>query len=645
MCGIVGYIGHAPALPLLLSGLRRIEYRGYDSCGIALMRAEALEIVKVEGGPRVLEGEVRRSVGLDEGADLRTTARITQLEEHLRSGPAPSLGIGHTRWATHGPATRANAHPHLDASGTVAVVHNGMVDNYRELRTRLLREGIQFASETDTEVIAQLIGRNLKLCGSLASAVQVSLAEVQGTFGLVVLSTSEPNVMIVARRGSPVLIGVGEGELIVASDPAAVVEHTRHVVYLQDDEMVTLQAGCVGPITTLMGAALAPRDPETLRLQLEEVKKSGFQTFMQKEMHEQPTSLQNTLRGRIDESAWEPILGGLQSQRERLLATREVVFVACGTSYHAGLIAARMVRDFARLPARAEIASEFCYQNPVLDEKTLVVAISQSGETADTLGAMREARRRGALVVGVCNVVGSTIARESDAGVYLHAGPEIAVASTKAFTSQLMVLYLVACHLGRQRHLGGGEAERLLRALQQIPSQVTALLKRHQEIDAMAACFGEGVDSSLFLAMGYSHVVAMEGALKLKEISYVHAEGFPAAELKHGPIALVDKGTPVVAVVPRDSLRRRTLENLEIVRARGGRVLAVATEEDEEVAAIAEHVFWVPACLEPISPILTVVPLQLLACKVALLRGLDPDRPRNLAKSVTVGTIGGEAPP
>jgi len=617
MCGIVGYIGHKQAAPLLLEGLRRLEYRGYDSAGLCTLTEKILE--------------VRKSAG-----------RVDQLAAAVQRQPLPGcVGISHTRWATHGAPTDANAHPHLDQSGRIAVVHNGVIENYDRLKQRLLAAGHTFQSQTDTEVLAHLIGEHYeKLAAAppgatprLTQAVMNALKEVIGTYGIAVLCREHPDVLVAARRGSPLIIGVGEGEHFLASDASAIVAHTRQVVYLNDYDVVTLTRE--GFTHDSLGVNTPALQVSRLEFEAGAVEKGGFPHFMLKEIFEQPRSIENALRGRIDHDEAMPRFGGLNLTPAELRAVDRLVITACGTSWHAGLVGEYLFEEFAQLPTEVEYSSEFRYRNAPLDKHTLVLAITQSGETADTLAGLREARRRGHKVLALCNVVGSTIAREADGGIYLHAGPEIGVASTKAFTSQVTVLLLLAVLLGRLRTLSHTRAQAVFQALEAVPAQIGRLLQQNDELRRIALKYAAAEDF-LFLGRGCNYPVALEGALKLKEISYVHAEGYPAAEMKHGPIALIDERTPSVLLVPRDGLYDKTLANLEEIKARNGPVIALATEGDANVARKADDVIFLPPTLDAVFPLLAAVPLQLLAYHIAVARGCDVDKPRNLAKSVTV---------
>ncbi len=607
MCGIVSYIGNKSATSILVEGLKRLEYRGYDSAGIGICLDHQLVI--------------RRAVG-----------RISQLESRITPDYTSTIGLAHTRWATHGGPTEANAHPHCDASGRISVVHNGIIENYSALKRYLTEQkGIVFRSETDTEVLAQLIG--LFYNGNIEQAVRAALMEVEGTYGIAVLCADEDDRLVIARKGSPLIIGVGEGEYLAASDAAAIIEHTSRVVYLSDGEMAVLTRD--GFRTTTLDAKPVNKQVQALEFTLEEIELGGYEHFMLKEIMEQPQALDTVLRGRVDLREGRVHLGGLKDHARDLVRANRVIITGCGTAWHAGLVGEYLFEDLARMPVEVEYASELRYRNPIIEPGTVLIAISQSGETADTLAALREAKDKGALVLGVVNAVGSTIARETDAGVYLHVGPEIGVASTKAFIGQVTVLSLMAAFLGRRRHLSHGACEEFLEGLTAIPEKMRKILGLSEEIRRVTERFVEQ-NNWLYLGRGYNYPIALEGALKLKEISYIHAEGLPAAEMKHGPIALINQNMPVVFIAPKGSQYQKIMGNIEEVRSRGGRVLAVATEGDTAIARLAEHVFYIPECPEPLQPLLTVLPLQLLAYHAAVLRGCNVDKPRNLAKSVTV---------
>ena len=607
MCGIVGYTGPRDSLPILLEGLQRLEYRGYDSAGVAVVNGNGLEVRKEFG-------------------------KIKNLEELLEGQPIHgSVGIAHTRWATHGEPSQRNAHPHVDFSHHFAVVHNGIIENCEALREMLVAKGVHFDTETDTEVIAQLISHYWD--GSLEKAVAATLRLVEGAYGLAVISDLDPGKIVGARKGSPLVVGVGDGEYFVASDVAAILSHTNQVIYLGDEEMVVITDR--GYRTQTLNEIPVNKEIEEVTWELEKVEKGGYDHFMLKEIFEQPRCIQNAIRGRLLDGPGKAHLGGLNISDEDLRSMDRVVMLACGTSWHAAMIGEYMLEEYARIPVEVEYASEFRYRNPVIDEKTLVVVISQSGETADTLAAMREAQRRGARAIGICNTVGSTIAREADGGIYIHAGPEIGVASTKAFTSQVAVLTILTLHLGRLRGLSDEPAKLLIRGLRRIPEQMQRILDTNPRIQEIARRY-YAHDNCLYLGRGYNFPVALEGALKLKEISYVHAEGYPAAEMKHGPIALIDENMPVVFLCTRDRAYDKIKSNMAEVRARRGRIIAVATEEDAKAAELADEVIWTPPTVDALVPLLSVVPLQLLAYHVAVARGCNVDQPRNLAKSVTV---------
>ncbi len=607
MCGIIGYAGKKPASPLLLEGLRRLEYRGYDSAGMALEEGDHLSTVKTVGKIAVL-------------ADTLGRAPMTG-----------TVGVAHTRWATHGIPSHANAHPHLDSEDVIAVVHNGIIENFISLRKWLEGEGIEFRSESDTEVLAHLI--RYFFTTTLEDAVQKALREVEGTYGIAVLSSLDPGKIVGARNGSPLVVGVGRGENFIASDVTALLEHTRQVIYLDDREMVVIDSDHVH-ITNLENVTIE-RKPEEVLWDVGDVEKGGYGHYMRKEIAEQPRTIRDAYSGRVVEESGMAHLGGLNIPMETLQDLNRVIITACGTSWHAGLIGEYMIEEFSRLPVEVEYASEFRYRNPVVDHNDLVVVISQSGETADTLAAMREAQRHGARAIGICNVVGSTIAREADGGIYTHAGPEIGVASTKAFTSQVTTLTILSLLLGRLRKLSQREGRRIVHALKRLPAQVQSILDSAEQVEAIAKLYYEN-NNFLYLGRGYNFPVALEGALKLKEISYIHAEGYPAAEMKHGPIALIDKNMPVVFIALKDSAYGKVIGNIQQVVSRGGRIIALATEGDDVIRKFAEHVIYLPATLEPLTPILSVIPLQLLAYFIAVERGCDVDQPRNLAKSVTV---------
>ncbi len=611
MCGIVGYVGPRQVSELLVDGLRRLEYRGYDSAGVTIL------------GPDGMLRTVKRAGKLDE------------LDRALTQEPIPgTCGIGHTRWATHGPPTRDNAHPHTSADGTIALVHNGIIENAGTLRTMLQSEGVVFRSETDTEVVVHLVDRLWPAGGRLEDAVAAALEQVIGAYGIAVVSSRDPDKLVVARNGSPLLLGVGNGgEVLVGSDAAAVIAHTRNVVYLDDGDYAVLTPD--GYQTFQLREGPVQRQVHRVTWDLEAIEKGGFEHFMLKEIFEQPNSLRDVMRGRLLEEEGAARLGGVTLSDGDLDGVERIVLTACGTSWHSALIGEYMLEELTRIPTKVEYASEFRYKNPVVDDKTLVIVISQSGETADTLAALREAKTRGGRVMGIVNTVGSTIARETDFGVYLHAGPEIGVASTKAFTSQVAALALFALYLARRRNLSILEGRRLVAALRALPDQVASILEHNDQIRELAKVY-QGAPNFLYLGRGYQFPVALEGALKLKEVSYIHAEGYPAAEMKHGPIALIDENMPVVFLAPRDGVYHKIVSNIEEVKARDGKVIAVVSNGAPELQNVVDHFIRIPETHPALQPILTVVPLQLLAYHVAVLRGCDVDQPRNLAKSVTV---------
>ncbi len=610
MCGIVGYVGGKQAQEILIQGLQRLEYRGYDSAGLAIV-----------GGDGTL-------------SVLKKPGKLSVLESALAERPLEgTCGIGHTRWATHGAPNETNAHPHVSGSD-IALVHNGIIENAEAIRVRLKDEGYSFQSETDTEAVVHLID-HLWIDGDpLESAVAAALQHVDGAYGIAVVSARDPGKIVVARLGSPLLIGVGKnGEMLAGSDAAAVVAHTRDVVYLDDGDYAVLTSA--GYRTYSLGGAEVNRDVHEVTWDLGAMEKGGFEHFMLKEIFEQPSTLRDVMRGRLLEDEGDAVLGGIAQHQFDLGRIQRIVVTACGTSWHAGLVGEYMLEGLARIATDVEYASEFRYRNPVLEEGTLALAVSQSGETADTLAALQEAKRRGLSTMGIVNAVGSTIARETDFGVYLHAGAEIGVASTKAFTSQLVALALFTLYLGRRRHLSVPEGREFVEALQRLPDQVEEVLALNDEIRGLAEVYADA-RNFLYLGRGYQFPVALEGALKLKEVSYIHAEGYPAAEMKHGPIALIDEDMPVVFLAPRDTVYQKVVSNIEEVKARGGRIIAVVSDDAPELQGKVDHLIRVPQTLPALLPVLTSVPLQLLAYHIAVMRGADVDQPRNLAKSVTV---------
>jgi glucosamine--fructose-6-phosphate aminotransferase (isomerizing) len=618
MCGIVAYLGKKSAQPTLIEGLKRLEYRGYDSAGVGLLSGGEIKVKKCSG-------------------------RISALEEILdEPDSSETLGIGHTRWATHGAPNSINAHPHLDYTGKIAVVHNGIIENYGTLKTWLENEGAKFVSETDTEVIANLIGyfydrseEKKKKDGQnrFEWAVQQALGEVSGTYGLAIVCCDFPDMLIGAKKGSPLILGVGDNEYILASDAAAIVEHTKQAIYLSDNEMVTISSK--GFRTKTIDNVTVTKELQQIEFSLEQIELGGFEHHMLKEIFEQPKALSTCMGGRIDTKNNKIKLGGIAGYLRELTRTKRLIMTACGTAFHAALVGEFLFEHLARIPTETEYASEFRYRSPIIEDGTVVIAISQSGETIDTLAAVEEAKERGATVLGIVNVVGSSIARTTDSGIYLHVGPEIGVASTKAFTAQVAVLTMLAIELGRRKHISSSEAGTYIEELSQIPEKISRILKQSESIKEVAAANIER-ENWLFLGRGFNYPVALEGALKLKEISYIHAEGLPAAEMKHGPIALISDGMPAVFIATAGPQYDKILGNIEEVRARGGKIIVVATEGDENIKKHTDHLIAIPDAPELLQPMLTVIPLQLLAYHAAVLRGHDVDKPRNLAKSVTV---------
>ena len=607
MCGIIGYVGPKQATPLLIEGLKRMEYRGYDSAGVALLDGKGLQI--------------RRAAG-----------KIAKLEAVIAGDPVDGmLGIGHTRWATHGAPTERNAHPHLSDDCTVAVVHNGIIENATVLRGALEDIGHEFRSETDTEVIAHLIEELYD--SSLEKAVIQALRKIEGTYGIAVISSREPGKMVAARKGSPLLIGVGNGENFLASDASAILAHTRQVVYLDDGDVAVIDRNGYRVID--LDATPLPREIDRIDWDLAEIERGGFAHFMLKEIFEQPQSVENTMRGRLILEDGTAKLGGLNLSQDDLLRIDNIVITACGTSWHSALIGELLIEELARIPVEVEYASEFRYRNPIVTDRTLCIVMSQSGETADTLAAMREAKRRGARTLGFVNVVGSTIAREDDGGVYLHAGPEIGVASTKAFTSQVVALALFTLKLARKRDLSVVRGREIAQALWALPGQIQEVLDRASEVEEIAERF-EHATNFLYLGRGFNFPAALEGALKLKEISYIHAEGYPAAEMKHGPIALIDEKMPVVFIAPHDAVFDKIVSNIQEVKARSGTTIVITSRAEPSLAGLIDYEIRIPETLDMLMPILASVPLQLLAYYIAVKRGAHVDQPRNLAKSVTV---------
>ena len=607
MCGIIGYVGDKSVTPLLLEGLKRLEYRGYDSAGVAVMNGKGIETRKTAG-------------------------KIARLESAVAALPVNgNVGIAHTRWATHGAPNQCNAHPHVSMDGTIAVVHNGIIENFMPLRHKLEGLGYKFVSDTDTEVIAHLIQE--AFTSTLEEAVVDALGQVEGTYGIAVVSSRDPNKIVAARQGSPLLIGLGDKEFYVASDVSAILAHTRQVVYLDDGDVAVLDKNGYRVID--LSAREMRRNVSKVDWDLDQIERGGFAHFMLKEIFEQPQTIENTMRGRLLDEEGTARLGGLNLTDEELLKFDNIVITACGTSWHSALIGGMMIEDLARIPTKVEYASEFRYRNPVVNDRTLCIVISQSGETADTLAAMREAKHRGARTLGIVNVVGSTIARESDGGTYIHAGPEIGVASTKAFSCQVTALLLFTLKLARLRNLSPVRGREIVEALHALPAQVQNILDRAEEIEAVAEEF-KRASNFLYLGRGYNFPTALEGALKLKEISYIHAEGYPAAEMKHGPIALIDEMMPVVFICPHDSVFDKVVSNVQEVKARNGRVIAITSRNEPALAGKIDYEFRIPESLDLVTPILASIPLQLLAYYIAVKRGANVDQPRNLAKSVTV---------
>jgi glucosamine--fructose-6-phosphate aminotransferase (isomerizing) len=608
MCGIVGYIGEKNCVPILINGLKRLEYRGYDSAGIGIVDGIS-EIYKNKGKVSLLEEKI---------SDLKLSAK---------------LGIGHTRWATHGVPNETNAHPHFNKEKTVFVIHNGIIENYQTLRAGLKKLGYEFITETDSEVLPHLVDSFLKKGFNLFKAVRLALSEVEGTYGIAVVYKNEPDKIVAARKGSPLVVGIGQNENFVASDVSAILAYTTQVIYLEDGEVAEI---CKDRFTAkTLNDAEIEKEVTEINMTLDEIDKGGYPHFMLKEIMEQPESICNSMRGRILFNEGTAKLGGLQEVADRLATSKRIIISACGTSWHSGLVGEYMFEQFARIPTEVEYASEFRYRNPIIGPDDAIFFISQSGETADTLAAMREAKIRGALVLGICNVVGSSIARESIAGVYTHAGPEIGVASTKAFTSQLIVLALITLLVARKRQMSLVDGKSVAEEMEKLPEKIRQILKLNDKIEYIASEFVDA-KNFLYLGRGYNFPVALEGALKLKEISYIHAEGYPAAEMKHGPIALIDDNMPVIFIAPKDSTYDKIISNIEEIKARKGRIIAIASENDDEIDKLVDYTIKIPDTIRMLMPILTVIPLQLLAYHIAVKKGLNVDQPRNLAKSVTV---------
>ncbi len=608
MCGIVGYIGKKDAISILIDGLKRLEYRGYDSAGVAVLQDGQIQL--------------RRSAG-----------KLANLEEVVVQNPlAGTVGIGHTRWATHGKPSEENAHPHTDCTGDLVVVHNGIIENYHLLKKQLIQEGHTFKSETDTEVVAHLLEKHFK--GDLHKALQATLRELVGSYALGVISKKDPHAVVAARNGSPLILGLGEDEYFIASDVPAILQRTRKIIYLDDGE--TARLTLAGIIIYDQAGVEVKKKVHTITWDPIMAEKAGFRHFMLKEIYEQPRVIRDTFRGRVMPEEGEVFLEEVALEPDYIQNINKIFIVACGTSYHAGMVGKYLFEDHLRIPSEVDIASEFRYRNPIIDSKTLVIVISQSGETADTLAGLREAKAKGSKVLAVCNVVGSTITREADGTIYTHAGPEIGVASTKAFTAQLTALYIILLYLGRKRGIMSQEETRqLIEKMMHIPSQVEKILELDEEILKISHEFFKKADF-LYLGRNINYPIALEGALKLKEISYIHAEGYPAGEMKHGPIALIDENMPVLAIATKCKTYEKVLSNIEEVKARDGIIIALATAGDENIRKKTNYVIYVPETLEVLSPLLNVIPLQLLAYHIAVRRGCDVDQPRNLAKSVTV---------
>ena len=613
MCGIVAYLGDREAYPILINGLRRLEYRGYDSAGVALLHDKELRILKCQG-------------------------KVSDLERHVSDhSVSGTLGIGHTRWATHGPPNDVNAHPHQSTSGDLALIHNGIIENYAAIKEELSHRGHVFVSETDTEVLVHLIDdvqRTEKV--DLAEALRLALESVVGAYAIVVIDRKNPDQMVAARKSSPLVIGIGEnGEHFVASDATPIVEHTKNVVYLEDGEIAVIDRVHGLKIRNIRNQEKTPFIQE-LEMHLETLEKGGYDHFMLKEIHEQPRSIHDSMRGRLNLAKGEVVLGGIKEYEQKFVNAKRILIVGCGTSWHAGMVGEYLFEDLARIPVEVEYASEFRYRNPIVNEDDIVIAISQSGETADTMAAIELAKGRGATIIGICNVVGSSIARVTHAGSYTHAGPEIGVASTKAFTAQVTVLTLMALMIGQKKGtIRGGNFHRLLNELDAIPDKVKKVLRSEAQIKYIADIYKDATNA-LYLGRGYSFPVALEGALKLKEISYIHAEGYPAAEMKHGPIALIDEAMPVIVIATKGASYEKVVSNIQEVKARKGKIIAIVTEGDTVVKGLADHTIEIPETSDQLVPLLSVVPLQLLSYHIAVMRGCHVDQPRNLAKSVTV---------
>lgn len=614
MCGIVGYIGHRDAYPIIIKGLQRLEYRGYDSAGIVLFDGENTSLSKTKGKVEDLKHKTETSIS--------TTGK---------------LGLGHTRWATHGVPNDVNSHPHYSNSGDLVIIHNGIIENYESIKTALIKRGYTFQSDTDTEVLVNLIEEVKNKEGvKLGKAVQIALNQVVGAYAIAVFDKNKPDEIVVAKLGSPLAIGIGENEYFIASDASPFIEFTNNAVYLEDEEMAIVRIGKEIKLRKIKDDAIAYPNIHELQLNLEEIEKGGYEHFMLKEIYEQPRAILDTYRGRLLADKGLIKMAGIDQNLEKFLNANRIIIVACGTSWHAGLVAEYIFEDMARIPVEVEYASEFRYRNPVITENDVLITISQSGETADTLAAIKLAKERGAFVFGVCNVVGSSIARETHAGAYTHAGPEIGVASTKAFTTQITVLTLIALKLAQEKGtLSQSKYHEYLAELESIPSKVEKTLESNATVEQISKIY-QGSTNCLYLGRGYNFPVALEGALKLKEISYIHAEGYPAAEMKHGPIALIDEQMPVIVIATKKGHYEKVVSNIQEIKSRNGRIIAIVTEGDKTVKELADHVIEVPETSEGLSPLLTTIPLQLLSYHIAVMRGCNVDQPRNLAKSVTV---------
>jgi len=614
MCGIVGYIGHREAYPIVIKGLKRLEYRGYDSAGIMLYENSELKISKTKG-------------------------KVSDLEEKSKSiaTSKATIGMGHTRWATHGVPNDVNSHPHVSNSGNLVIIHNGIIENYEPLKKELSKRGYTFTSDTDTEVLINLIEDvKKKEKGKLGKAVQIALNQVVGAYAICVFDKENPDEIIVARLGSPLAIGVGKGEFFVASDASPFIEYTSNAIYLEDEEMAIIRLHKPLKIRKIKDDTLVDPYIQELQMNLEQIEKGGYDHFMLKEIYEQPNVIKDTYRGRLHANEGIIQMAGIEDNLEKFLHAQRILIVACGTSWHAGLVAEYIIEEFTRIPVEVEYASEFRYRNPIINNSDVVIAISQSGETADTLAAIKLAKEKGAFVFGVCNVVGSSISRETHAGAYTHAGPEIGVASTKAFTTQITVLTMIALRLAKAKGtLSNSDFHRYLQELEVIPEKVSEALECNEKAKEIAAMF-QDAPNCLYLGRGYNFPVALEGALKLKEISYIHAEGYPAAEMKHGPIALIDEQMPVVVIAPKQGHYDKVVSNIQEIKSRSGKIIAVVTKGDTQVKELADHVIEIPETSDALSPLITTIPLQLLSYHIAVMRGCNVDQPRNLAKSVTV---------